>query len=193
MAFERHTVALGIVGSVALIAFGGVSGMAIDRMRYDAHRAAVMRPYEDALQQRRQQLMSVELQNAGRHPAFERAWRRTLARIDESVRLGDTAAAASAWRDAYGDAVRSGHWQQLAEVGDAALQIGDAPEFAPGAQAAARKSYLSALHRARAERSVDGVLRIARSFAALGDQAVADHCLEIARGMEQSGTGQRGM
>lgn len=44
----------------------------------------------------------------------------------------------------------------------------------------ARQLYRDALFRARAQRSLDGVLRAARAFMALGDLEVARQCASIA-------------
>lgn len=44
----------------------------------------------------------------------------------------------------------------------------------------AREAYLSALIRARRDRSVDGAIRSAEAFRELGDRVVAEQCLHIA-------------
>jgi len=41
-------------------------------------------------------------------------------------------------------------------------------------------AYLTAAIRARREGSVDGALRSAEAFQALGDQAIAEHCRHVA-------------
>lgn len=51
------------------------------------------------------------------------------------------------------------------------------PETAAGA---ARKSYLTALYRAEAQRSIDGVLHAAEGFAALGDTGAVQNCVVMA-------------
>ena len=76
--------------------------------------------------------------------------------------------------------MRGGQWRDLIEVGEAALRVGDVPEFTETAPGAARKSYLTALYRAQAQRSVDGVLQAAEGFAALGDRAAVENCLVMA-------------
>ena len=97
------------------------------------------------------------------------------------VVLGDTRTAVAAWREAYGAAMRSGQWRDLIDVGDAALRVGDVPDFAETAQGAARKSYLTAVYRAQAHGAVDGVLRAAEGFAALGDRAAMENCVVMAQ------------
>jgi hypothetical protein len=52
--------------------------------------------------------------------------------------------------------------------------------------ARAREVYMAALSRARADRSVEGVLHVAESFEALGDQAIVEQCLIIAERMGAS-------
>jgi hypothetical protein len=111
--------------------------------------------------------IAIELQTHGRHEAFQREWRQRLERVHEAVVLGDTRTAVAAWREAYAAAMRGGQWRDLIEVGEAALWVGDVAEFAETAPGAARKSYLTALYRAQAQRSVAGVLQAAEGFAAM--------------------------
>jgi hypothetical protein len=56
----------------------------------------------------------------------------------------------------------------------------------------ARELYLAAVTRARADRSVEGVLRVAASFDALGDRAMAQQCVIIAEGLAGSRDGELG-
>ena len=65
-------------------------------------------------------------------------------------------------------------------AGDAALRIGKVARLRKHYEAKARETYLSALFRARAQRSVEGVLRVAEAFSMLGDREVVDQCLVIA-------------
>jgi hypothetical protein len=119
------------------------------------------------------------LSGVTRDDAFERQWQVAIESIDEALRLGDTAGAAARWREAYGMAIRSGGWSQLADVGDAALRIGDAPALQPSAAGAARQSYLTALYRARAQRSAEGIGRVCEAFLLLGDRDVAERCSRL--------------
>src|SRR5262245_4434439 len=109
-----------------------------------------------------------------RDDAFDRQWQVTLGAIDEALLLGDTAGAAARWREAYGKAIRSGGWSRLVDIGDAALRIRDAPALQPSAVGAARQSYLTALYRARAQRSAEGIGRVCEAFRLLGDRDVAE-------------------
>ena len=114
-----------------------------------------------------------------RDDAFELQWQVTLEAIDEALMLGNPAGAAARWREAYGFAIRSGGWSQLVDVGDAALRIGDAAALQPSAAGAARQSYLTALYRARAQRSAEGIGRVCEAFLRLGDRDVAERCSRL--------------
>lgn len=114
-----------------------------------------------------------------RDDAFERQWQVTLEAIDKALLLGDKLEAAAQWRAAYSLAVRSGGWSQLVDVGDAALRIGDAVALQPSAAGAARQSYLTALYRARAQRSAEGIGRVCEAFLLLGDRDVAERCSRL--------------
>jgi hypothetical protein len=114
-----------------------------------------------------------------RDAAFERQWQVALGAIDDALWLGDTAGAVARWREAYGLAIRSGGWSQLADIGDAALRMGDASTLQPSAAGAARQSYLTAMYRARAERSAEGIRRVCEAFVLLGDQDVAEQCSRL--------------
>ncbi len=70
------------------------------------------------------------------------------------------------------DAPRPSSWQAVLQIGDDARARGDAP--------AARRAYLTALFRARGERSLLGVLSAAEGFKALGDRDVVEHALRMA-------------
>jgi hypothetical protein len=76
--------------------------------------------------------------------------------------------------------LRSSSWEAGLEVADAALLRGDAP--------AARHAYLIALSRARAERSLPGLVRAAEGLAALGDDALVAEALEMAAQLHAADT-----
>ncbi len=186
MTLPRRTVMAIALGCLVLTSVGLVFGVALDRIQFDRHRAEIMKPYEAAAQRWHESQIATELGTVGRHDVFTRQWHDALARIDDSVRVGNTGAAVAAWREAYRLAARSGEWSDMADVGDAALRIGDVPEFSETVAAAARRSYVTALYRADAARSVDGVLRAAEGFAVLGDRAVVAACLGMANRMPDS-------
>lgn len=74
------------------------------------------------------------------------------------------------------DARRASSWEAVQRVGDAARARGDAP--------AARRAYLTALFRARGERSLVGVLAAAEGVKALGDREVVERALRIAADLD---------
>ena len=108
-------------------------------------------------------------------------WAAHLATVDAALAAGDVPAARSAWHEAYGAALRSRRWEGFADAGDAYLRIGHASSAPARAVPRARDLYLSALFRARDAGSLDGVLRIANAFAALGDHDVTVQALRMAR------------
>lgn len=110
----------------------------------------------------------------------ERARQDALARVDGALARQDVSAAVAAWQEAYELARRTRSSRALVEAGDAHLRIGAAAHASAAATPRAREIYLAALARARAERSVDGVVRAAERFAALGDHEVTVLALRIA-------------
>jgi hypothetical protein len=100
--------------------------------------------------------------------------------VERALRLGDIAAAERAWRAAYVAAARSRSWRALADLGDAALRIGDAAGQRESYVPRAREAYLAALVRARADRSREGVTRMRHAFRVLGDHELAQQCAIIA-------------
>ena len=66
------------------------------------------------------------------------------------------------------------------EVGEAYLRIGELANERQAAPPTARRLYLTAFFRARQQGSLDGVLRTAEVFAALGDREVLIQCLRVA-------------
>ena len=77
------------------------------------------------------------------------------------------------------DQLRTTSWQVLLETGHQARARGDAPS--------ARRAYLTALFRARGERSVFGVLSAAGGFKALGDREVVERALAMAAALDPAG------
>jgi len=115
----------------------------------------------------------------------ERTLSMHLASMDEAIARNDPSRAVFEWRDAYGVALRSRRWDAMAAVGDAALRI-DTATSAPtghptGFRAEARQAYLKALLDARAAGSLEGIERIAASFAALGDTHMAAQARALAK------------
>jgi hypothetical protein len=92
----------------------------------------------------------------------EAEWREHLEAADAALAESNVSRATRVWQDARNAALRSGTWSV-------------------GARAEARGLYLRALFQARAQGSLDGVLRVTEAFASLGDQEVVDRGLSVAR------------
>lgn len=107
-------------------------------------------------------------------------WTAHVRRMDEALSNKDVSAAELAWHAAYLSALRSRRWEGLLEVGDASLRIGEVARSPEAVRPKARRLYLSALFRARSQGSLDGVLRTAEAFAALGDREVVERGLYMA-------------
>jgi hypothetical protein len=75
----------------------------------------------------------------------------------------------------------------MLDAGDFAVRIGDTGGLRGPAAARARGSYLTALFRARRDGSIDGVLRAAEAFAAVGDTDIADQALRVAERLIANG------
>jgi hypothetical protein len=101
------------------------------------------------------------------------AWLQPLQQVEAATARGDDTAAVTAWRHAYGAAIRSSQWEGLMEVGAAAHRLADGHENA-------RQAYRTALFRAQREGSLDGLLRAAIAFGDLGDRDVLIRALRLA-------------
>jgi hypothetical protein len=110
-------------------------------------------------------------------------WTAHLPSVDGALAAGDVKAAVRAWHTAHAAALASGSWEGMIEAGDAYLRIGRAAGARTPAEAKARQAYLVALFRARAQRSLDGVLRAADAFAQLGDDEVVAQGIAVARAL----------
>ena len=107
-------------------------------------------------------------------------WAPHLELMERAVATRDPDRAIRAWRDAYAAALGGCGWQGLVTVAAACLKIGEIPGFRKACEAKARQTYWTALFRARRDRSVDGILRVAEAFEVLGARAMAEECLRIA-------------
>jgi hypothetical protein len=108
------------------------------------------------------------------HVVASRTWTTPLGRAEQALDEADLAAALAWWREARAAALRSGGWEGMVDVADVSRRFG-----ADGTEAA-RRAYLTALLRARRQRSLDGLLRAAAGFGALGDREVLAHALRLA-------------
>lgn len=108
-------------------------------------------------------------------------WTARIRLAEEALARNEAVVAERAWRSAYFAALRNPwRWDGLVEAGYAALRLGDATESRRVAQARARRAFVAALLRAAQQRSLDGVLRAAEGFGAVGARDAADQCLRIA-------------
>jgi hypothetical protein len=151
--------------------------------------AAVLRPLSAAFRDEVSRLG--DRVPAGRASAT-RAWEPHVRWVNELVDRGDVSAATYAWRDAYGAALDGPGWDGLLAAGDAFVRIADLARAPRAARSNAREAYLAALIRAERADSVDGVLRTAAAFAGLGEPAVAEQCVRIARRLAERGNGLAG-
>lgn len=125
-------------------------------------------------------LTPLETRRAAHRLQFDTLWRAHVGTVDQALARHDVSAAVGAWHDAYGAALASRGWEGMLAVGDAFLRIGAEAGTVSGSRSNARQAYLNALIRAHRDGSMDGLRRTAAAFAALGDHAVATHCLRVA-------------
>jgi len=102
-------------------------------------------------------------------------------RAEEALAAGDVVRAVRHWREGLAAAMASRRWEGLVEAGNLYRRIGARGGFHTDSVARARDCYRTALLRARGERSLDGVLQATDAFVDLGDDAMVERGLEIAR------------
>ena len=119
-------------------------------------------------------------QDAAPRESKEARWAAELKRMDDALGEKNVSAAEQAWHDAHVEALASLSWEPMVDVGDAALRIAWSAGSREAYEPKARRVYLSAFFRARREGSMEGVLRAAQAFAALGDMDVVRQCLRTA-------------
>lgn len=131
--------------------------------------------------------LEVTLARAGGPAAQPDApWLTPLGDMDRALASGDLASAATARHKAHLAALGSRSWEGFLAVGDAALRLGDDSGDRRAMEPEARRAYVSALSQARAQRSLDGVLRATESFARLGDRDVVERGLRLAHDLAGS-------
>ena len=131
--------------------------------------------------------LEVTLARAGGPPAKPDApWLAPLGDMDRALASGDLVSATTSRHRANLAALGNRSWEGFLAVGDAALRLGVASGDRRAMELEARRAYLSALSRARAQRSLDGVLRATESFAHLGDRDVVERGLRIAHDLAGS-------
>ena len=109
------------------------------------------------------------------------SWRSGIETARAAIVAGEPSAAARAWQEAYTAAVRTGRWEPMLAVGDAALDVVCPADDEADARQRARQSYLVAVAVAEQQRSLDGLLRSAEAFARLGDRTVTEQTFAVAR------------
>jgi hypothetical protein len=190
----RFTV-FGLLGALALVGMGVLLGTA-EWSRFDAVRGSVVRQMGDFAARFRSRAIALErdvqlVAIPSATPVTDRreppvTWSAHLEAMDRALARRDIESAEAAWREAHVAALRTRAWRPLVEVGEAALRMGTVKGHRRPYAARAREAYMAALARARADRSVEGVLHVAESFEALGDHAIVEQCLIIAERMGAS-------
>ncbi len=158
---------------------GGLAG----RGRFDHPSPAALDRYAEAVRQGQASRMPREQTASGGREASAAPWVAPLRTVDDALAQEDVSAAQRAWHTAYVAALGSGRWDGMVEVGEMYARIGDAQGDRKLSRPRARQLYREALFRARSQGSLDGVLRVAGAFAALGDREVVEQCLRIAEGL----------
>jgi hypothetical protein len=110
-------------------------------------------------------------------------WGPYLREFDVAVAARNRDMARRLWREAWHASLATREWHGPLAAGDAALRLGDLLGSRGLTLADARRAYRAALYRARGERSVEGVLRVAQAFDAIGDREAADGARRIARAL----------
>ena len=165
MTRNRRWTILGVLTGLYLVGLGVLGGIVSERLRFDASLCLAAEPGASPAT------------DTERRPSV---WRGYLEMVDAALARRDVSTAVRAWREAHAAALRTRTWRPLVETGDALMRIANVDGRHAGYVAQARKNYLAALTRAHAERSADGVLRVAEAFSALGDHRVVEDCLVVA-------------
>jgi hypothetical protein len=114
-------------------------------------------------------------------PGATPAWPTHIRRVDEALAQGALQAAESNWLVAHLEASRAPTWEAWIGVGEASLRLGEATGLRTAHLLRARYAFRKALLIAQEAKSRTGVLAAADSFAALGDQPLADDLRALAR------------
>ena len=190
MTRRRQWSILGALTATYLVGLGLLAGIVSERLRFDTVRTRIVRQLDDARLRAKASAMTLEMEvqrlpppPSATPPTEAPTWATHLEAVDAALAQRDVTAAERAWREAYTAALRTRASRPLADVGDAALRIGEIAGQRRGYVSRARELYMAALTRARADRSAQGVLRAAESFQALGDREVVEQCLIIAEGL----------
>ena len=115
-------------------------------------------------------------------------WREHIEALDRALAGGDVRAAEAALHEAHQAAMAGRRWEAMIAFGDAAARLARVAPELTGGLSRARRAYLLAFDRARHFRSLDGVLRVAEAFGALGDSEVALGCARAAEPLARDET-----
>jgi hypothetical protein len=118
-------------------------------------------------------------------------WTQRMREAQTALAAGDAGTALARLRTAHQAALRTGQWEALVEVGDAARRAGPLVRPPSRAAATASRAYLAGLVRAREQRSVEGVLRVAEGFESLGDREMVEYCIGVAGSLAEHHGGER--
>jgi hypothetical protein len=112
--------------------------------------------------------------------AAESPWYVHTSRANLALEAGQLTVAIQHAQEAYAAAVASRRSDGMVEVGHLYRRLGARGRFGEGV-ARARQCYLTGLLRARAEGSIDGILRATEAFLELEDEAMVAQGLKFAR------------
>ena len=107
-------------------------------------------------------------------------WIERIALVDRALDQSDLYRAIYEWHEAYGAALGSRRWDAMVAMGDRAVRISELSGDDTRFRTEARQAYLNALFRARAQRSVEGVNRVADAFERIGDAEAAQQARRLA-------------
>ncbi len=172
-----------IVGSglgLCLVGMGFLREVLAERGRFDQPRSVVMTWFGQISKKWGDSVITPGRTIQAGRDSSEAPWTPHIEKLNEALAKKNLSAATMAWRDAYGVALGSRQWEGMIAVGDAALRMGDVGGSRQAPEPTARDSYLTALFRARRQGSLDGVLRTAEAFAALGDPVGVVQAMSIA-------------
>ena len=108
-------------------------------------------------------------------------WYVHASKASAALDAGDLTAAMKHWQEAYAAAVASRRSEGMVEIGDLYRRLGARARLGEAAVARARQCYLTALLRARGERSIDAILRATEAFLELKDDEMVAQGLKFAR------------
>lgn len=150
--------------------------------------ATILNQHDDTLRRLRSHLADRDLRApAGREPN-DAPWSGAIRQVDEALAQQKVREAEGAWLDAFVAALKSGRWEGMVEVGDGYVRLGQLSEIPRASvEAKAHRMYQAALFRARQQGSLDGVLRTAEAFAAIGARDGVEQSVRIAEVLAANG------